>query len=1268
MITKRNFKALLETIGFVSSGDGVYSKTYGDMLDNRIVVDFDKESISWPKGLRKGDDTTSNFSATENFVVLECVNRLLEKGYRPEHIVLEEKWQLGHEQKGGKADICVYSPDNTLLVIIECKTAGDEFRKYRKQLFADGGQLFSYWQQDKSAQWLCLYASDLVEKRDGDKTSNVVEYENSIVVINCSDDPNMEKTAASDDSVHLYSQASSVAQLFEVWDVTYNKQTCPDVIFGKDSQAYNIGIRRLRKQDLRSFSRDDGIVNRFEEILRHNNVSDKENAFNKLVSLFICKLVDEITKGDEDELDFQYRVGSDDFESLQDRLQRLHRDGMLQFMNEKIFYVENDYAERLFSQYSRSDRNNAIQDLQATIRKLKFYSNNEFAFKDVHNEELFLQNSKILVEMVQLFEPYRIVYPARDQLLGDLFEQLLAKGFKQNEGQFFTAMPLTRFIWESLPLDTIVRRGGKLVHPRMIDYACGAGHFLTEGVEAINAFFKDECGKAARDNSWVEKFVYGVEKDYRLARVSKVSLHMNGAGAGQIVFGDGLENYPEKGIEAGRFSILVANPPYSVDAFKAHLRLRNNKFMLLDYITDQGSEIEALFVERAAQLLKPRGVAAIILPASILTGPGAYVGAREQLIDNFKIRAIVALGKKAFQATNTETIILFLEKYDEPPCRAALVVDSVNAIISGKSLEGWEEKDILDGYLAQIGVSEHDYARFISRDTPWTGWLGHDYFGLYAKVFSELTEIKSLKAKGWFNKLDASQQESELSGRFYEWCLGTGGTEREKLCVFGLVYGQKTLIVKSPDDKTEERKFLGYSWSDRRRQEGIQIETPGGMLYNDATRRAPGTIAAGIRQSFADETPLITNGEEYAKFVPLKDLIDFSRPKFDKAISVEKSNEFKVESRFPLVPIANCAKIIRGVTYAKEDQVSDETDKVILTADNITLDGDFAISKKVYLRDTFVIDDEKRLCANDCFICFSSGSRQHVGKVAFIDKDTKFYAGGFMGILRAAPKTILPKYLYEVLNSDIYRIVVRSKSTGANIKNLSNEIGDIKIPLPDLTIQKKIVAECVKVDIECEAKKKIVTAKQKKIGDMINAIDNAMPSKDWYVGIVDDMLQSVVGQGSKVASKDIKSKGAIPVVSQEDGPVVSGYVDEGTPITDLPVVVFGDHSCTFKYVDFPFVRGADGTQLLKFDPSRFDAKFMCCYLRGKKLSNANSYERHMKYLKVLNVAVPPLTEQRRIVSEIEKCEKAIAEAEARIAEFATKKSAILDRFIKKEKK
>jgi hypothetical protein len=48
-------------------------------------------------------------------------------------------------------------------------------------------------------------------------------------------------------------------------------------------------------------------------------------------------------------MDFQYKIGSDTYESLQDRLQRLHRDGMENFMQEKISYIESDYAEKLFA-------------------------------------------------------------------------------------------------------------------------------------------------------------------------------------------------------------------------------------------------------------------------------------------------------------------------------------------------------------------------------------------------------------------------------------------------------------------------------------------------------------------------------------------------------------------------------------------------------------------------------------------------------------------------------------------------------------------------------------------------------------------------------------------------------------------------------------------------------------------------------------------------------------------------------------------------------
>ena len=131
------------------------------------------------------DKTTSNFEHPENFVVLECVCRLLEKGYRPEHIELEPRWTLGHDAKGGKADIQVKDDEGKSLLIIECKTAGTEFNKEKKNTEEDGGQLFSYWQQEISTRWLSLYASDWKE--------NALSY--NCLVINCTDDANIAKMA-----------------------------------------------------------------------------------------------------------------------------------------------------------------------------------------------------------------------------------------------------------------------------------------------------------------------------------------------------------------------------------------------------------------------------------------------------------------------------------------------------------------------------------------------------------------------------------------------------------------------------------------------------------------------------------------------------------------------------------------------------------------------------------------------------------------------------------------------------------------------------------------------------------------------------------------------------------------------------------------------------------------------------------------------------------------------------------------------------------------
>ena len=1270
MITTSNLLETLQILGFVLQSSGVYQKSFGDLSGCIITVDFNAKKIIYPSDLKINDETTCNFAHPENFVVLECVNRLLDKGYRSEHIELEKRWNLGHDAKGGKADICVYDESGKeMLLIIECKTFGSEYTKEKKTLESDGGQLFSYWQQERHTKWLALYASDLKEDK--------VVYENSI--INCSDDSNLILLAEKDDTIKLYKDAGTVEEKFEVWSETYGKDYCQDIIFGADTVAYQIGVKPLRKKDLRDFTPDDKIVNRFEEILRHNNVSDKENAFNRLVALFICKLVDEIGKDDDAELEFQYKKGIDTYEALQDRLQKLHQEGMEKFMREKIFYVSNTYAEEIVQQYSGQKRKAMIEELQKTIRILKFYTNNDFSFKDVHNEELFYQNGKVVVEVVQLFEKYRIVYKSKHQFLGDLFEQLLNKGFKQNEGQFFTPMPITRFIWDSLPLDNVISNAGKYTLPKIIDYACGAGHFLTEAVEAVNAaLIRHNQTDLAENNGWVEKNIYGIEKDYRLARVSKISLFMNGAGYGNIIFGDGLDNYPEKQIEAGTFDILVANPPYSVKAFKAHFKPKNNSLELLDNITNDGSEIEVLFVERIAQLLKPEGVAAVILPSTLLqnTTPNSYIVARENILENFKIHAIVQLGGNTFGETNTNTVILFLKKYSEPPKRKELVADSVNAIQSGKDLTDWEDKEILRQYLAKIEVTEEDYRHLLSKSELLDYWKDHAYFGPFVKKFYASTEVKNKQKQQSFKKLSQDKQNEWLQEQFYNFVFER---EQDKLKYFALIYKQKTLVVTAPANNDEQKEFLGYEWCGRKGAEGIRIQQPGGKLYNDADRTAENTVSANIRDAFAEQYKPSADLEKYLAWYRLQDMIDFSRVEFNKEIQTEV--KITIQSKYSLVKLGEFIDILRGVTYNKSEQSVIPTDYIVLPADNISLSGNLNICKPIYLNTDTSLAKEKKLRKNDIFMCFSSGSKEHVGKLTYIDEDTNYYAGGFMGIIRSISEKLNAKYLFYFLNSKDGRTIVRAQSSGANINNLSNNIGLLSIPLPPIDIQQQIVAECEKVDAECVKAKSGISKANAEINQLIEQIHNDAKCPIQTV----DEISTSVEYGSSAKSKKV---GKVPVIRM--GNIQDGKIDWSDLVysddeEEISKYLLKPNDVLFNRTNSPELVGKVGIYKgeqpaifagylirINYIPEMINPVYLCYILNSSKVrkhgfsvmsKSVNQANINGSLLKQYKIPVPTLDEQNAIVAKIEKFEQQIDAAQKILDSAFARKQAILDKYL-----
>lgn len=126
MIDVSNLKDALETLGFVAHGD-IHEKVFPE-IGCSLKVDFHAKKLIYPNEI-KGRERNNGFDKKENFVVFECVCRLLSKGYRPEHIELEKEWHLGHDPKGGRADICVTDTSGNMLFIIECKTWAESTTK-----------------------------------------------------------------------------------------------------------------------------------------------------------------------------------------------------------------------------------------------------------------------------------------------------------------------------------------------------------------------------------------------------------------------------------------------------------------------------------------------------------------------------------------------------------------------------------------------------------------------------------------------------------------------------------------------------------------------------------------------------------------------------------------------------------------------------------------------------------------------------------------------------------------------------------------------------------------------------------------------------------------------------------------------------------------------------------------------------------------------------------------------------------------------------------
>ncbi|WP_251712847.1 N-6 DNA methylase [Lactococcus ileimucosae] len=910
-----DIKPWLDALGFSHNNDSYELSINGFVIE----VDIKNKKIKYP-GLKEiGRKTTTNFSSKENFVVLEAIVGLLKQGYLPSQISIEKSYKLGHNSKSGNADITVEDNAGETFLIIEAKNYGAEFDKEWRNMLADGGQLFSYEKQDNRAKALVLYSSQINED----------SIERLYHAINLEDNLEFLSTL---ENARGYKDAKGGNDKFEIWRDTYQQDFVTNGVLEETIKPFEIGKAKTSVKDLKEITHDEvqKKYNQFATILRKYNIGGRENAFDKLVNLFLAKIVDE--QQHSDDLKFNWKgVAQDTYFELVDRLQKLYQVGMEKFLNEKVSYVAEKDVEAAFRL-----REDAAKDaILKYFKELKYFSNNDFTFLDVYNEQLFYQNSKILVEIVQMMQDMKLKTKEQNQFLGDLFEGFLDNGVKQSEGQFFTPLPIVKFIVSSLPLKQI---NSQVDIPKVIDYASGAGHFLNEYAEQIKQFVDEE----KLPNYYSE--IYGIEKEYRLSKVAKVSAFMYGQDDINIIYGDALTE--QDSVEDNSYSVVIANPPYSVKGFLTTLpEKQRSKYALSKCVDklDTNNSIELFFLERAEQLLKSEGVAGIIVPSSILSNGNIYAKSRKMLIENFDIIAITEFGSKTFGSTGTNTIVLFLRKKKYPPKESDNYKYAVKRWFTNTEVQK-SDIELIQSYCDALAYKYDDYLEL--QNGILDKLLEMELFGEYVEEFDKTTVSKKIKKKKINKKYTQETKDIELLKAQF---LYIREIEKEKVAYFAMSSAQESevIVIKSPAENAEIKKFLGYEWSKRKGQEGIKyidasisddemevsknqamnsIQTP---LFNPLDLYDGNKINTIIRKNFEGSLAEVPAAlEKFVTISPLVDMLDFTQTSFDAQIKTTADKKIEIKSKYPIEKLGKIADIQRGSTIT-QNQTREGNVKVV---------------------------------------------------------------------------------------------------------------------------------------------------------------------------------------------------------------------------------------------------------------------------------------------------------------------------------------------------
>jgi len=236
----------------------------------------------------------------------------------------------------------------------------------------------------------------------------------------------------------------------------------------------------------------------------------------------------------------------------------------------------------------------------------------------------------------------------------------------------------------------------------------------------------------------------------------------------------------------------------------------------------------------------------------------------------------------------------------------------------------------------------------------------------------------------------------------------------------------------------------------------------------------------------------------------------------------------------------------------------------------------------------------------------------------------------------ALRRGVSPEFAFQFLASRYDHI--RNLSNTGNQENLNSHIvRSILVPLPSLPEQEAIAQALASVDALLEGLGRLVAKKrdlkQAAMQQLLTG-ETRLPgfSGEWATSSFDEVLIRINAKPNQVQATAYRTAGHFPVVDQGATAVI-GFSDDGDRLFRCPkggVIVFGDHTCIVKFVDFDFLVGADGTQVMSARGGHV-TRFIAYDLQRKGVV-PTGYNRHFGFLRERTFTVPNLPEQEAITA------------------------------------